>query len=113
MKPTFPLTTAPNPRAQPQGLPQGLPQTSTPDLNPGLQPAQNAREKERRTFLHAWPEGAPRNVLYMTFTADYDEEKATRLFRDRHGADPEYIFETADALGMLWLGPIPPYTQEE
>jgi hypothetical protein len=57
------------------------------------------------TDNHDWPEGAPRHAPYHAFTADHDEEAAAEQYRQRHGEDPEWVFEYRD--GLLRLGPVP------
>jgi len=57
---------------------------------------------------HEWPKEAPRDADYQTFTRDHDEEDATRIFVERHGVEPEWVWESDD--GLLRLGPEPVMT---
>ena len=51
-----------------------------------------------------WPEHAPTDGDYLTFTAGHDEDKAAARYREKHGTDPEWLFESDD--GLLRAGPI-------
>ena len=49
------------------------------------------------------PDRPQLQTAYLCFTAEHDEEAASRRFAEKYGQPPEYIIEHG---GLLWLGPI-------